>query len=237
MAGELTFSKSDTYEYSLARIVATTKREAPLVLREQGRGILRQAQLHTPPGHEGVTGQAAKLHGEAKVEADIRKLMFGVKGPSLGLRTDIASIHKAARSASTGRVRVALALTRDTRGRITGRERLEGKIPVSASALNKYVSAKKKLVGFLASGWNVAAAKLGFKPPQWIWRHAGEGSMREVSSDTRIVITATNKVGFASRAINQLDRLLRYAYRAQKDANDRRWQKFIEGQAKKALKS
>jgi len=234
MAGELTVTKDD-YSSSLGRILATTKREAPVVLREQGRGIMRWVQLYSAPGHDGVTGHAAKQHGEAKVESDIRKLMFGVKGPGIGLRADIAALHKAARSKSTGNVRRASALTRDDRGRITGRS-LGGKIPVKAAALEKYIGSKKKMVGFLASGWNVAAGKLGITPPQWIWRHSGEGDVRDVTTSDSVKIVATNKVGFASRAINQLQRVLDFAYRAQKGANDRRWKAFIESQAKKALR-
>lgn len=94
------------------------------------------------------------------------------------------------------------------------------------------------MVGFLASGWNVAAAKLAFKPPQWMWRHKGEGDMREVTTSDRLEIDAINRVGFANNAVGgQMDRLLRFAYTAQQGANDRRWKKFAETQAKKVLKS
>jgi hypothetical protein len=218
MADGLTI-KSETLSGSLARILATTKREAPIVLREQGRGILRHLQAHTPPGHSGVTGQSAKQHGEKKIESDIRKVMYGVKKRVIGMRTDIAAIHREARNPRNGRV---------------ARTRGQEKIAVSASALNTYIGSKKKMVGFLASGWNSAAAKLGVKPPQWMWRHKGEGSIREAVTETSITITATNSVGFASKAITQKDRLLRFAYNAQKSANDRRWENFMATQAKRA---
>lgn len=222
MAGELTFSKSDSFEHSLSRIVATSKRDAPAVLREQGRGIVRWVQLYTAPGHDGVTGQAAKKHGEGKVEGDIRKLMFGVSKRAAGMRTDIAAIHKSARNARTGRV---------------NRSQGSGKVPVPRAALNKYIASKKKMVGYLASGWNTAAAKLGAKAPAWIWRHSGEGDVRDVTTSDSVKIVATNRVGFASRAISQMQRVLNFAYKAQKNANDRRWKTFVETQARKALKS
>lgn len=219
MADGIIIKSSDSFDHSLARILATTKREAPIVLREQCRGILLQLQLYTPPGHSGVTGQKAKLHGEQKVESDIRKLMFGVKKRVIGMRTDIAAIHRGARNPRNGRV---------------ARTRGQEKIAVSASALNSYIGSKKKMVGFLASGWNSAAAKLGVKPPQWMWRHKGEGSIREAVTDTSITIMVTNSVDFASRTITQKDRLLRFAYNAQKGANDRRWEKFLITTARRA---
>lgn len=221
MGSELTV-KSENFEHSLARILATTKREAPIVLREQGRGVIRWVQLYTAPGHEGVTGQEAKRHGEAKVEADIRKLMIGVSGNRAGLSQNIARIHKSGRNPRTGRVNRSLGAS---------------KFRVPATELAKYIASKKKMVGFLASGWNAAAAKLGAKAPAWIWRHNGDGDVRDVTTSDSVKIVATNKVGFASRAINQLQRVLDFAYRAQKGANDRRWKTFIEGQARKALRS
>jgi len=217
MADELTVDSSH-YEESVSRILATSKRDGIVVLREQARGIVRHLQIYTPPGHQGVTGQAAKKHGEGLVEGDIRKLVFGVNRKFAGLRTNIAFIHKENRNPRTGRVK----------------RRVRGKIPVPAPELKKYIASKKKMVGFLASGWNMAAAKLGFKPPQWMWRHNGDGDMREVTTSDSLLIEATNRVGFSGRAIKQVDRLMRFAYSAQKAANDRRWKEFVESRAKKA---
>ena len=184
------------FQSALKEFRRNSKRAAGVVLREQARGVLRKIIEWTPPGGKNATGQGAKKRGEAKVERDILKLMEPLAAPRVsanslraaGMFVDVASnespasIHKANRS-PTGRVN----------------RTLRPRIKIKASDLKRYIASKKKMVGFLASGWKAAAEKLGVPVPAWVARHSAAGVGVVRSSAVMIEVSATNQVVGAPR--------------------------------------
>ncbi len=214
------------FNEAMKRFMKTSQRAAGVVLKEQARGVLRRVVDWTPPGGKGAQGSAAKKRGEAAVERDILKLMRPVK--SFGKDTDALraagmfietpstespeAIHKANRS-KTGRVR----------------RKLNPKIAIKAADLRRYIASKKKMVGFLASGWKAAATKLGISLPAWVTRHAGSGGGVIKSTAASIEVTATNSVRNAPKL--DMERRVQSAINSQADAMVRRLENFAVRQA------
>lgn len=169
------------FDAALKRFRGLSKKAVGVVLKEQARGVLRKVTDFTPPGGGGVQGTEAKKRGEAKVVGDIRKLMERGRGKNVSAEA-AADIHRR---------------NRDSRGRV--RRELSPKIKVRASDLAKLIRDKKRMVGFLASGWKAAASKFGARLPAWINRHAGPGSGRVRLNATMVEVSATNSVSYASR--------------------------------------
>jgi hypothetical protein len=215
-----------SFNAALKRFMRTSRRAAGIVLKEQARGVLRKIVDWTPPGGKGAQGSAAKKRGEAAVERDILKLMRPLK--TFGKDTDALraagmfieepstesppAIHKANRT-KTGRVR----------------RKLSPKIAIKASDLRRYIAAKKKMVGFLASGWRSAAAKLGVSLPAWISRHSGSGGGMIKSTSTAIEVTATNSVRNAPKL--DMERRVQSAIDSQAAAMIRRVENFAVREA------
>ncbi len=196
---------------TVARFLATSKRDGLVVMREQARGVLREVIALTPPGRPGVSGNA-RSRGAAKVKADILKLVRGTNAEARVERLDIAQIHAANRRG----------------GRVTSS--ITPRIRVPASALRAYIQRKQKRVGRLASGWNTAAARLGYRPPAWIWRNDGPGSIEIRVTDKDLVIRATNQVAYASE-ISMLNRRIQTALNIQRNKMERRLAYFMKQSA------
>ena len=210
---ELTLN-TDAFNAAVSRLMAGSKRDAVVVLKEQARGILRNVIAVTPPGKWGRSSSEARQKGQACVVADVLKVAVPV-APSKAEEQDVAALIK--RYRRNGRVR------KGANPRIT----------VPRDKLNDYLKRKKALVGFLASGWNEAAARLGVKPAAWIWKNEGPGAIRIDINATGIRIIATNEVRYAS-SISQLRSRLQWAVNQQQRTIERRLKRFQEDQAKKA---
>ncbi len=214
------------FDAALKRFRAESRRAAAVVLREQAKGTLGKIIEWTPPGGKNATGQAAKKRGEARVERDILKLMqpwVAPKAPINILRAagmfveeasneSPAAIHKANRS-PTGRVN----------------RKLNPRIKIKAADLKRYIAAKKKMVGFLASGWKAAAAKFGSGLPAWISRHSAPGMGKIKSDAVSIEVTATNQVKGAPRL--DMERRVQSALDSQSAAMVRRVENFAVREA------
>ena len=214
------------FDAALKEFRRNGKRAAEVVLREQARGVLRKIIDWTPPGGKNATGQGAKKRGEAKVERDILKLMqphVPPKAPVNILRAagmfveeasnaSPAAIHKANRS-PTGRVN----------------RKLNPRIKIKASDLKRYIASKKKMVGFLASGWKAAATKLGVPVPAWVSRHSAPGEGKIKSTSVAIEVVATNKVK-GSPALD-IERRVQSALDSQAAAMVRRLENFAVREA------
>ncbi|MCB1089046.1 MAG: hypothetical protein KDM63_18570 [Verrucomicrobiae bacterium] len=199
----------DTREFmaSAARLLATSKRDHLVVMREQAKGVIREVIALTPPGRPGAT--KARGRGTAKVKADILKLVKGTSSEPKVQRRDIAAIHA----------------SRRRRGRVTSE--ISPRIVVPVEALRAYIKEKQARVGHLASGWNTAAAKLGYKPPAWVWRNEGPGAIEIRVSDKDLVIRATNRVAFASE-ISMLNRRIQAALNIQRNKMERRIASYLK---------
>jgi len=201
------------FDAALKRFRANSKRAAEVVLREQAKGTLGKIIDWTPPGGRNATGQDAKKRGEAKVESDIRKLMEPVKAKEASGQS-AADVHRAARSrGGKGPVR----------GSITPR------IKIKASDFARLIREKKRMVGFLASGWKAAAAKFGATLPAWISRHAAPGVGNIKSDAVSIEVTATNQVEGAPHL--DMERRVQSALDSQAAAMVRRVENFAVREA------
>jgi hypothetical protein len=200
----------DTREFmaTAARFLAASKRDHLVVMREQAKGVIREVIALTPPGRPGQSG-GARSRGAAKVKADILKLVKGTSAESRVQRRDIAAIHASNRR----------------KGRVT--REISPRILVPMDALRVHIKEKQSHVGHLASGWNTAAAKLGYKPPAWIWRNQGPGAIEIRVSDKDIRIRATNQVAYASE-ISTFERRIQSALNLQRNKMERRLAHFLK---------
>ncbi len=203
------------FDAALREFRKHSKRAVGLVLREQARGVVRQIAERTPPGGPNTSGKAAKQRGEAAVVRDIGKIMVKARAKE-AIKDDPAPVHKR---------------FRNSRGRV--RREISPKIKVKAGDLARLIRAKKKMVGYLASGWRTAAAKFGVNLPEWIKRHSGQGSAREKFDAASVEVVATNSVGYASRAAN-MDKIVQIALNAQAGNMRRQVEHFVAKAAKRA---
>jgi len=216
------------FDAALKLFRAESKRAAGVVLREQAKGTLGKIIDWTPPGGKNATGQAAKKRGEAKVESDILKLMQPVARLSAP-----ANILRAAgmfvEEASTESPAAIHRTNRSPTGRVN--RKLNPRIKIKASDLKRYIASKKKMVGFLASGWKAAATKFGSSIPAWISRHSAPGVGRIKSDAVSIEVTATNQVVGAPRL--DMERRVQSALDSQAAAMIRRVENFAVREAAK----
>ncbi|MEM7696924.1 MAG: hypothetical protein AAF236_00805 [Verrucomicrobiota bacterium] len=199
------------FEKQLARFMAGSRRDLSDVMKQQMRLFVRDAATMTPPGKRGSTstsGTSAKKKGEASVKSDISKL-FAPVPKAQAESVDLAAVHKRQRN-SRGRV-----------GRVGDRRR------VYSAELNAFIRKQVAKVGALAAGWNRAAARVGWKPPAWIWRHASPGSIDIEDNDKHIRLKARNRVRYASDQ-KGLERRLQMAMNARADALRRQVDRALE---------
>ena len=209
---ELTLNTT-AFNRALSEFMAGSKREAVVVLKEQARGIMRNLFMVTPPGRANLGSGKARKKGRNNVKADVLKVVRPVtRNPQ---QTNVAALIKAHRR--DGRVR----------------HEVNPRITVPLDAFKAYVAKKQAMVGFLASGWNEAAARLGVKPAGWIWQNEGPGDMQIIITDKGIRIVATNKEKYAS-SISKLRSRLQWAVNQQGRKIERRLKRFQEEQARKA---
>lgn len=175
-------------------------------------------------------------HGGAGVIGDVYKVIL--EGSE-----DLADWHSRRRSKATGRVgfmgksKVAnwnrlekRGLLRSNIDRATGmttgvRKRdlvnLDLAI-VPKSQFENYVARMKGKVGTLASGWNAAAAALGFSPPAWISRHGTQHGQVIMDLDSeRMRIVFTNAAPFTNNVRDLASRVQKAVDWQARDMNRR----------------
>ena len=166
------------FDAALNRFMQHSKRDAEVVLRQQARGLMKSLIDVTPPGGRNVSNAKARARGINSLKADAFKVVEVVSPKRAEETKDVESLI--------------------SRHRVQGRVKQEvtPRILVSAAALRAYLKKQQAKVGFLASGWNQAASKLGFKPSAWIWNNRGPGAVVIEINDRRIAVRATNRVKF-----------------------------------------
>lgn len=187
--------------------------------RTQARGVMTEVVSRTPPGGGPVRGMQAKKRGEAIVEGDIQKLFRPVTKPVPGTITSaekLGSIHEGARN-KYGRVH----------------RELDEKHTVLRPVLTAYRRQKMKRVGYLAAGFNRASARVGYKPPAWIWRHNSPGDVMLRVTARGIYFLATNRVDFAS-GVSNLEKRIQTGIDAQTSKIYRQIDHLVNGAARKA---
>lgn len=66
-----------------------------------------------------------------------------------------------------------------------------------ADALKNYIEERQQKIGWLAAGWNKAAAILNQKLASWIWRHSAPGNASVTVTNDNIRVKMTNNVSYA----------------------------------------
>jgi hypothetical protein len=211
MSKPVTFDKT-AFDQALKAFRRHSKKAVQTVLIEQARGIMTKIIDATPPGGKNVRGQDAKKRGESKVAGDIRKIMEAGRAKDASSESP-TEIHRR---------------YRNSRGQV--RREIHPKIKVKAGDLARLIREKKRMVGFLASGWSAASSLFGARLPAWITRHSGKGEGKVRSNPTMVEVTATNSVGYAHRVMN-MNKRIQVALNAQAGAMRRQVEHFAAKQA------
>lgn len=196
-----------------------------------------------------VQGGAAKSHGATAVQSDIRRL-YGSSSASFELAASKETHHGQAKGLYGQITRGELDRARDLFRAMTGaslapfdggklhrarRSPRTGRVgkrkkPVyyltDDAPLAAYMKQKAAKVGWLAAGWNQAAAALGVQSPAWIWRHSAPGRGEIIAQENSIIIRMVNQVSFAAN-IADFERRVQYALDSQAAAINRRSLDFI----------
>ncbi len=158
---------------AVQRLKPLTKKSRAELMRGAARGFVKDIVAITPPASQGSRGAAAKKAGEAAVLGDVLKLaqpVLAVAQKQLVSATDLLAAHARSRSGANGRV--------------NPRSRKE-KLLVAQRVAVQVIAKLQKRVGWLAAGWNKAAAHLGVRLPAWVRRHG------DSYGEVKVEVTAT----------------------------------------------
>ena len=213
---------------TLARIVegvATGGLALPELMAVSFAEYLMTVQGLTPPAKGArVIGSVDLSRGKAAIDVDLgRAFVVASKGiaGSVGLgraerfvsrkaARQLARVTTSARARLLGRAAVAKAkkeilsaadndplswYERQRRnGRFTGRVKME----IDTTGLENIRRSLHARVGYLASGWNAAAARFKVPTPSWVSGKGGRGSVAVTRASSRLDIRAANQVAYAN---------------------------------------
>jgi hypothetical protein len=167
-----------------------------------GRRFLKNVVAITAPA-SGAADSTAKKRGEQAILNDLLRLAIPVKGTTRGKgRQQLASAEELAELHRRSLVRGG----GQTGHRVNPRSRKQ-LLRISQAEFNRVLKPMQALVGWLAAGLNVSAARLGFKLAAWIARHGtkhGLISVKSTASGIKIRIVqnvpyADNVAGYARK--------------------------------------
>jgi hypothetical protein len=172
---------------------------------KQCEQIGKQIVMVTPPMQANRLGKdsfaVAKRRGQAAVQSDILRVFspfnknfasrFGGKAV-VKSESDMERIHMQNR----------------VRGRVKGKVR---DIPAQRNILTAYIKRKKKMVGYLGSGWNPLAGQAKVRGiPSWIKDKDAGGDAKIIANNQKLKFLATNRARFAS-SVRGVDRYIQIA--------------------------
>ena len=202
------------FERAIKRLADLQQKSGAAALKTAAKGFVRTTMDWTPPGSPGRSGSAARKLGEGAVKADVAKLFLPTRKPVAA--TSMQAIHAAAR---------------DRRGRV---RKVREKTPVAAVDYRRYQKLVMGRVGWLASGWNAAAIKLGVRVPAWIARHgssAGQAAVKLEGWSPSVDIV--NRVKYGGEVKDLKSRIAR-ALESQRKSMERQIKWLTERNAKKS---
>lgn len=204
----------DSAEFNKAaqRLIATSKRSTKELLHEQGKLIIKEAAMVTPPNK----GKNNKSGGERTIRGDLAKLFVSSKAKDAVMGGDLAQIHRK---------------YRDRRGRI----KYSGD-KIKAQGVAAYRKTLLARVGKMAAGWKKAASQLGHSLPAWISRHNRAGSITYKTSglfNSKGELAMTNAGVYAGQR-SGIERRLNFAMKKQAGKINRRVDYFLKQNAKSA---
>lgn len=244
------------FDEALATMMLQSKRSLEVVATEQMRGIVRNVMLITPPGYA-TAEDGLRKQAHARGRAAVARSVSSLYGTPSQAYKDIKEKDKNAakafwRALSSGNEseasRVAMEHTgkplrrfddgvlhkRMKKGRrFRGVQSKKGVFFYISSRkpLMDYISSVQERVGWLAAGWNVAAAEMGIRPADWIWRHSAPGFVSKQVDHQMIRLIIRNEVSYASQA--EMQAKIQWAVNSQTGAMMRR----IESDFLKLLKT
>lgn len=173
------------FDQAFSEFAEESRRSSKQVLKSQARLFVRDVIAVTPPNKN---NRLRPKVGAAMVRGDIRR---AVKPSRKNGVPTAAEIHKR---------------VRNRKGRVPRRN-----YPERASGVGPYLKQMVARVGLLASGWNAAAVKYGYRAPQWIARHGvRRGNAVEIDKKLGLVIRIQNAVRFASE-VSGIQRRVQWA--------------------------
>lgn len=175
------------------------------------------------PMDRGIIEEAAMVHG-----SEIARLWITKDGTPYGVEkdmffphpseADIREHHK--RYYRNGRFTRAGGATKDI-----GRWRFIDKFVLPKEDFTAYLKEQYAKVGYLMSGWRVAARKLGLNIPDWVANADGPSSGEIQITEDRLRIVASNEVSFASTRIP--DRRIQKAIDRQSGKMQRAFEDYV----------
>ena len=204
---------------AIKNLEPVVKKSRQELVEQAAKGFVKTIASITPPGSQGATGSTAKKQGEAAIINDLAKVMKAVRAKRNQQLQSPQDIHKRFRDARTGRINP---------------RNLQKPYPVPGAEFNALKKTLLGRVGWLASGWNAAAQKLGVRLPAWISRHGtGAGVILVTSDGRRFRIEISNAVKYAG-SVKDLDRRIQKAVTYQANAMQRQADFLLHKAVKKA---
>jgi len=204
---------------AIKNLEPVVKKSRQELVEQAAKGFVKTIASITPPGSQGATGSTAKKQGEAAISNDLAKVMKAVRAKRNAQLQSPQEIYKRFRDTRTGRINP---------------RNLQKPYPVPGAEFNALKKTLLGRVGWLASGWNAAAQKLGVRLPAWISRHGtGAGIILVTSDGRRFRIEISNAVKYAG-SIKDLDRRIQKAVTYQANAMQRQADFLLHKAVKKA---
>jgi hypothetical protein len=195
------------------------KKSRKELVEQAAKGFLKTIATITPPASKKATGPDARKQGEATITSDLARVMLPVRPRRNSQFQSAEDIYKRLRDKRTGRINP---------------RNLQKPYPVSRTEYNALRKKLRLRVGWLASGWNAAAQKLGVRLPAWIARHGtSEGIILVTSDGRRFRIVISNAVKFVGN-VNDLERRIDKAIAYQANAMQRQADYLLHKAVKKA---
>jgi len=206
-------------QQAIKNLEPVVKKSRKELVEQAAKGFVKTVATVTPPASKGATGSKAKQQGEAAISNDLAKVMRAVRAKRSQQLQSAQEIYKRFRDTRTGRINP---------------RNLQKPYPVSSTEFNALKKTLLGRVGWLASGWNAAAQKLGVRLPAWISRHGtGAGIIIVTSDGRRFRIEISNVVKYVG-SVKDLDRRIQKAVTYQANAMQRQADFLLQKSVKKA---
>lgn len=176
------------------------------------------------PMDRGLIEQAEAVHGGAIQRLFTRAdgTVFGVENDFFlphATQSDLRAHHK--KYFKNGRFTRAGGATRDI-----GRWKFIDRLVIPEDTFRAYLKEQQAKVGYLLSGWRVAAQKLGLPIPAWVANADAPSTIVMTVTPERIHIKATNEVPWASARITRPR--IQWAIDRQAKKMEKQWQDWMQ---------
>lgn len=249
----IVFKPLDSFDHALRRLVASSKKSALEVMKQQAKLLFVEVAKVTPPagGAKGNTlqGREAEKAGKLAIVRDLHQI-YGMPGRAY---SDLQHVSQASAGAfwsahKEGRTDDAARIIKRDLGKsfvpfdggnlatkFRGKKRTKEAVfyITNPEALHAYITQLQAHVWYLASGWSHALAALGAKLPYGVGKHSGPGLLKIELTDERIQITMTNDVRYA-RQIKNLNAQIQFAMKVRAGSLDRQWEDWMKKLARES---